>query len=245
MTLHGTESQFEIPRETRLIVRGTNGSIVCRHGSGSRVRVVAVRRDPPELPHTRFIEVHLETGGEYVVKCRYCCSRVPAAADLEMELPGHLDSLLVETLNGSIIVEGVGCPVKAMTCNGFIRCNAPCGPLDLQTRNGRIDTIGLCTISSISTTLGDVRAEIGSIPASGASISAVTGSIEICLPPDASLFVDAATGRGRLSAQNLGMNSPEAGHGSIRGAMGPGGPRLLVRTRLGDLALTSRKPGQD
>lgn len=242
MALHRTESSFEIPRETRLIVRCTNGSILCRRGSGTLVRAAAVREDSPELPRSRFIEVHLETGSEYVVKCRYCCSRVPAAADLEMELPGHLDSLLVETLNGSIIVDGLGCPVKAMTCNGFIRCSAPCGPLDLQSRNGRIDTIGPCAVSSISTTLGDIRAEIGSIPESGASISAVTGSIEVSLPPDASLFVDAATGRGRVSARELGLNSPEAGHGSIRGAMGSGGPRLSARTRLGDLALTSRKP---
>lgn len=226
-------------------MRGTNGSIICRRGSGSKVLAAAVREDSPELPHSRFIELHVDTGSEFVVKCRYCCSRVPAAADLELELPGHLDSLLVETLNGSIIVDGPGCPVKAMTCNGFIRCSAPCGPLDLQSRNGRIDTLGLCAVSSISTTLGDIRAEIGSIPVSGASISAVTGAIEVCLPPDASIFVDAATGRGRISAQNLEMNSPEAGHGSIRGAMGPGGPRLFVRTRLGDLVLTSRKPGKD
>lgn len=229
--------EFTIPPDTGVVVRNANGSVVIRGGAVKGV-LSAIRRPGPELPYTRFFEPEVEMGQPVVLRCRYSCSRVQASVDLEIDLPAGVDFLEVETINGNIILASPGCPVVAQTYNGFVRLEGAAGLTTLGSRNGAVEALGQCQISSLTTLNGDIRANVFALAQDGGTITTVIGSISLAVSPGLGAGLDAAAGRGSLSLSEVEVGSPSVSSGSIRGILGRGGPRLLVRSSVGDIAIS-------
>jgi hypothetical protein len=229
-------TEFIVQPDTGVIVRNANGSVVVR-GGASKGLLSAIRRPGPELPHTRFFEPEVDLGQPIVLRCSYSCSRVQASVDLEIDLPRGAKYLEVETINGNIVIAAPGCPVTARTYNGFVRLEGPSGPANLLSRNGAIEMSGDCQVGSISTLNGDVRASVAGVAPDGGSIETTIGSITLVLVPGLGANLDATAGRGSLALSGVDVGSPSVGSGSIRGILGPGGPRLRIRSGVGDLMI--------
>ena len=229
--------EFSIPSDTGVVVRNANGSVLVR-GGALQGMLTAIRRPGPELPYTRFFEPEVESGRPLVLKCNYSCSRVQASVDLEVDLPSGAEFLEVETMNGNIILTSPGCPVVAQTYNGFVRLEGAAGLATLASRNGAVEALGRCQISSLSTLNGDIRAGVSGLAQDGARIETVIGSISMTLSPDLDAVLDATAGRGSLTLSGVDVGSPSVGSGSIRGVLGRGGPRLLVRCSVGDIGIS-------
>ena len=237
MSMESVSREFVLDPEVGLAIRNGNGSVLVR--GGCQAGCVTARRKPgPELPHTRFFEPEIEQGSPVVIRCLYSCSKVAASVDLEVEIPGAPSTLEVETVNGNIILVGPSCPVVARAYNGFVRIEGPAGTASLQTRNGAVEVLGDCRIGSITTLNGDIRAMVSAIATEGGSFETVIGSITLSIPQDLGAELDAAAGRGGVSVSGVEVGSPEVGSGSMRGILGAGGPRLLVRTRVGNISIS-------
>lgn len=237
------EKSFEVPRDSVVIVRNSNGSVSVRaegRGSGS---AAARRMIEPDLPHTKYIEVEIDPGPPMVVRCSYSLSRVRASVDLEVVLPPDIKSLEAETLNGNIVVTGFDCRTRLSTGNGFIRLSSDGGPVEAVNRNGGIDVSGRAILSSLSAVNGDIRAGLASVDGA-ATVETVTGSVLIEAHDGLDADLDLRTGRGTIMLDGLSLMSPTATPGRLCGRLGSGAGRLSAATRLGDITLARPAPDE-
>jgi hypothetical protein len=69
------------------------------------------------------------------------------------------------------------------------------------------------------------------------------GQIEIALPPDAALDLNAETSEGCVTSE-LPMITKRAGREGLKGTINGGGKSLVLRTGAGNIVIKSTSPGR-
>jgi hypothetical protein len=171
-----------------------------------------------------------------------------------------LQDLLVENGAGGIEVERVRGNVRLHTRAGTIRVHAVEGAVYAQTESGSIEVgqveervvarsgSGDITLRQIGCALeattgaGSVSAQIVGQPRADSEITTRAGNVSIALAGTAGLYLDAVTQVGRLTAQLPSMMRSSGLGGALRREMNGGGPRLTVRTAVGQIFIQSFSP---
>lgn len=129
----------------------------------------------------------------------------------------------VQTVNGSLKVDGAGAPVKARTVNGSISVATSAGPVTASTVNGSI----VARVDSFAT--GGPMA-----------LTTVNGSVTAELPPELNATIEAATVNGRIQADYpVATTGPATPH-RLHGTVGAGGREIKITTVNGRVAVRAR-----
>jgi hypothetical protein len=195
--------------------------------------------------------------------------RLSRSAKMVVSVPTGSD-LVVRTGDGSIRVEHVNGRVELKSSDGSVTGRELTGDVVAHTEDGsiRLDGIdGRCDVASqdgsiavqgrfeglrVSTEDGSVvvRADAGSKIDRGWNLSTGDGSLVLYVTDGLAADVDARTGDGSVKLDSGLAFSREGGgesRSTLRGRLGPGGPRLVMRTGDGTIRLRRMAggPGPD
>jgi hypothetical protein len=175
---------------------------------------------------------------------------------IEVRMPKEAD-LQVRTGDGSIKANGLSGTIDLHSGDGALSVSSLKGALRLHTGDGSIegsDLDGKCDATSsdgrirltgrfdvLSTRSGDgsvaVEAQRGSKLESSWSISSGDGSIEVALPADLPVNIDASTGDGHISSDIPIMMEGMISKSRVHGKMNGGGATLTIHTGDGSIHL--------
>jgi DUF4097 and DUF4098 domain-containing protein YvlB len=189
----------------------------------------------------------LETSGGEIIAGRIVGSGRVVTAGGDIVLRGAGGDLVVQTAGGQIRIGEAGGGVRAETAGGSIVVDAVRGPVQVQTAGGCIYLDRVDSAVQAATAAGSIRAQITAKSDSfGASLLQTSfGDVEVYLPPDLALTIDAAiqnaTGHKILSDFPLEISNggpsfrPRTveGHGALNG----GGVVLRLRTTAGNIQI--------
>ena len=161
----------------------------------------------------------------------------------------------VRAVSGDVFVAGIPSVSSLTTVSGRITATGLDGEVGLRTVSGDIDVQGVGGTVRINAVSGDVTIQGGApdeVTARSVSgeltldfddvpdleCTTVSGDVAVRFPADAHLDVDAVTVSGRL--ESAFPDALESGRRRLRGRIGDGGRRLLVRTTSGDLTVLRR-----
>jgi DUF4097 and DUF4098 domain-containing protein YvlB len=142
-----------------------------------------------------------------------------------------------ESVNGGLTLKGTRGKARLETVNGGVTVDGVQGDLDLVTVNGGINVSRAAGALRATTTNGSIEAELASLPdQSELRFETVNGRVEIRLPRDARLTLDAAAANGRVRSE-LEVEGGQPGRRSLKGDINGGGGRLFIRTVNGGIEI--------
>jgi Putative adhesin len=146
----------------------------------------------------------------------------------------------IDTGDGSITVEGAKGEIRLHTGDGHIDARNLDGRVDANSGDGHIKIDGRLDALNVKTGDGsiDARVEPGSRLTSGWSIHTGDGSVDMVLPADLQVNIDASTNDGHIS---LGIPVTVEGtfsNSQIHGKMNGGGQSLTIHTGDGSIRLS-------
>jgi hypothetical protein len=215
-------------------IKGVNGGIEARAGSGDLVRVTAHKKARRSDPESVKVEVVEHDSGVTV------CAVYPSQGQPNQCLPGKGGRLgakdndvevrfIVEvpagvrfagrTVNGGIDAVGLGAEVEATTVNGGIH----------------IETSGQAHCETVN---GGVHATLGAATWKGPlDFKTVNGGITVELPKGAGATVSAKTVNGGIETDFPLTVKGQFGRRSVNGTIGSGGGELNLETVNGSIQL--------
>jgi DUF4097 and DUF4098 domain-containing protein YvlB len=144
-------------------------------------------------------------------------------------------ALDVETVNGGVQVTGTRGKANVETTNGGIEVTDVQGNLTLETVNGGIDVRRSAGALRAESTNGHIDAELTDLPAdSELRLTSTNGGIDLRLPRDARLSIDAATTNGRVRT-DFAVTGGQPGKRSLKGDINGGGGLLYAHTTNGSV----------
>lgn len=233
---------FDVRPGANVVLSNVNGRIRVESWDQPRVRVIArkeveaSRNEVEEVLRDLRVEMQQKDGG-VVVTTHY--PKVHEGSSIfdwilggggidrqvryELTVPRTMN-VEVSNTNGSILVANVA------------------GRLDLDTTNGKIEVERCAGSLEASTTNGSIRAELLRL-AKGAPVELETtnGRIEVALPRDFGVDVDARTTNGSIKS-DLPVSTTKIGRSSLRGAVNGGGSPLRLRTTNGGIEIRAAGP---
>jgi len=127
----------------------------------------------------------------------------------QIEISEVIVILQLDTSNGAIDVADVFGEVDASTSNATISVDKYEGILDLDTSNGRIEMTSVVGIVDVQTSNGKITFSGTLIEGANHSMSTSNGRIDVALPADASLIIDAHTSNASISTNLLLIGDTE------------------------------------
>jgi DUF4097 and DUF4098 domain-containing protein YvlB len=172
--------------------------------------------------------------------------RMPKNADLQVrtgdgsikanDLSGTID---LHSGDGSLIVSSLKGAVRLHTGDGSIEGSDLDGKCDAVSGDGRIRLAGRFDVLSAKSGDGSVGVDAlhGSKLDSGWNISSGDGSIDVSLPGDLPVNIDASTGDGHISSDIPITMEGIISKSRVRGKMNGGGSTLTIHTGDGSIHL--------
>lgn len=165
----------------------------------------------------------------------------------------------LRSVSGDISVEGASGALTAGTTSGDIRVRGAADSLRLDSVSGEIDLDGAARAVAIGTTSGSVSARgiVGPLSATTSSgdldlrahagllradISSVSGDVTLDLPAGFGGTVELQTASGALDVA-LPVQVQSVTRRALRGTIGKGSGRLILKSASGDLHVTSGGQG--
>lgn len=210
----------------RVILKNVNGVVRVTGWDRAEVQVNAVKEAETQqaLDEAR---IEINAGGDMIdIRTRYPERerRNAASVDYTISVPRTAVLETINTVNGSVRIEGIAGPVKAGSVNGDVEARGALGEVDLKSVNGRV-------LASFDQTLAqDVR------------LHTVNGAVDVALPPNAGAQLVASTVHGSIDSEfDLPVRRMRFGPGAdIRATIGGGGPQVKLNTVNGSIHLRRR-----
>lgn len=144
-------------------------------------------------------------------------------------------ALQIVNVNGGVSVTGTRGKALLETTNGGITVKDVQGSMVLETVNGGIDVLRSAGALKAGSVNGGIDAELSDLPdGSEIRLTSTNGGINLRLPRDARLSIDAGTTNGRVRS-DLPVDGGQPGKRSLKGDLNGGGGRLYVRTTNGGI----------
>jgi hypothetical protein len=260
------EKRFEVTGRPELTLSTFEGSVEVRPWDRSEVLIVVERRAGTR-DGVESIDVEVDQDGDRI---RLSARRQPEhafdwsfrgrSANLIVSVPADSD-LQAGTGDGALDIEGLTGRVelrsgdgairgrrlagelKIATGDGPINLTDASGSLNAQTGDGSVSVEGTLTEVRVHTGDGTVTMAVGPRSETTADWTIATGdgSVTLELPDDFNAELDAHTGDGRISVEDLRVNvSGRMGKNRLRGQLGAGGAPLRIRTGDGSITLRRR-----
>ncbi len=201
------------------------------------------RGDEVELIARIPNKLHLSLG---TIRRLHIEVRMPKDADLQVRtgdgsikatgLSGAID---LHSGDGSLAVSSLKGAIRLHTGDGSIEASDLDGKCDAVSGDGRIRLTGRFDVLSAKSGDGSVAVAVlhGSRLDSGWSISSGDGSIDVALPIDLPVDIDASTGDGHISSDIPITIEGVISKSRVRGKLNGGGSTLTIHTGDGSIHL--------
>ena len=144
-------------------------------------------------------------------------------------------ALHVVSVNGGVSATGTRGSAHLETTNGGIKVLNVQGHMVLETVNGGIDVIRSAGALRAASVNGGIDAELSDLTdGSEIHLSSTNGGINLRLPRDARLSIDAGTTNGRVRSE-LPIDGGQPGKRSLKGDLNGGGGTLYAHTTNGSI----------
>lgn len=219
------------PNERPLVLEGLRGSVRVSGEDQRTADLSFVRRgrgDDQDAGRSVMEGISItEQGseGEYVYTLA-ADEEDYAAVDVRGTVPRQT-ALRIDRLSGAVAIDDVEGPLTIAHDHGSVDVEGAAAPVDVTIKNG------------------DIRVDFRRIPAEGSlRLQTANGDIDVGMPPEASVQVDARTNAGTIRTQGLPF-SPEQFTPVNAGArytaeLEADGPTLEARTENGSITLRAR-----
>ena len=261
------ERRFTVAGKPELTLSTFDGSIEVRPWDRREVLVVVERRAGTR-EGIESIDVFVEQEGDRIslaARTRpdhvFDWSFRGRSAALIVSVPAESD-VRARTGDGSLDVEGLSGQVDLRTGDGAVRGRRLSGELKIATGDGSIkvtETSGSVSaqtgdgsvildgeLSAVKVHTGDGSVTLalsqGSETRADWTIATGDGSVVLELPDDFNADLDAHTGDGRITVEELSVSNVTGpmGKNRLRGQLGAGGAPLRIRTGDGSITLRRR-----
>jgi hypothetical protein len=224
-----------VDRGDAVSIRGINGSIVARAGSGSQVRVTAEKTSEDDPVSSVDIQVIEDADGVLI------CAVYPTPRDADEDNQcARGRAYKMNTQNNDVKVHftvevPAGVELDAVTVNGDIEVSRVASSVSAVTVNGDImvETNGSASATTVS---GSIEASVGSLD-DDLEFTTVNGGVKLTLPSNASADVEATTVNGSIETDFPITIRGRWGPRSARGEIGNGGPNLEITTVNGSIEI--------
>lgn len=230
---------FDARPGATVVLNNVNGRIAVSSWDQPRVRVVAEkeveggRADVKEMLRALRVEMEPRDGG--VVVTTHHPKRVEGAWSIFDWIAGNHENAQVRY---EVTVPRTMNLVVSNT-NGSVRLDGINGVHELETTNGKIEVSRSAGSVEASTTNGAIAVELLSVAAGKPMrLSTTNGRIEMTVPRNAAVDVDASTTNGTIRS-DLPVATTRAGGRSLRGTINGGGTPLRLRTTNGGISIRS------
>ena len=215
-------------------IRGVNGDVDVTLASGAEVEVTAVKRGRDDDPAEVKV-VPIEHAGGVTI-----CAVYPDRRGRNRCAPGSGYKMNTEDNDVSVhftVRLPSGVKLDAGTVNGSVEADGLKSDVEVATVNGEVEvsTSGLAKASTVN---GSVRVVSGRADWTGEwEFETVNGSIDVTLPADANLRVEAETVNGDITTDFPLTVEGRFGPRSLNGTIGSGGRDLELSTVNGSIRL--------
>lgn len=228
---------FDVKAGANFVLTNVNGRITVNAWNQPRVRVVAVKEvdaDRDQLQQAMKelrVEMQPRDGG-LVITTHFPKHDRDISSIFDWILGDHVDASVQYDIT---VPQNMN--VEVTNTNGGIRLTGVAGKHALDTTNGRIEVMACAGSLDASTTNGNINAELTKV-AKGQPLRFETtnGRIEVAVPADLAMDVDANTTNGSIST-DLPINTTRFSRNSMRGTINGGGTSLRMRTTNGRIAI--------
>ena len=231
------DKTFDVRGGANVVLKNVNGRITITSWDQPRVRVIAVKevkadRDEVQKAMSELrVEMQPRDGG-LVITTHHPRHDHGVSSIFEWILNDHVeaqvryDITVPRTMN-----------VDVTNTNGSIRVTDVAGQHELDTTNGKIEVTRCSGSLDASTTNGAIHADLTRV-AKGQPLRFETtnGRIEVTVPADLAVDVDAGTTNGSIST-DLPVATTRLSRNSLRGSINGGGTPLRMRTTNGGIAI--------
>ena len=218
---------YSLAADGRVSLDNVNGRIEISGWSRNEVVIKAVKRGKTR-ESVEAVKIEVETRPDHIA----IHTEHPAkwfwwkddcvSVDYTIQVPQRARLKNVESVNGEILIEGVGGDIKATTVNGEIRTEGAMGNLKLSTVNGNIST-ELATLGG----------------GQSVSLDTVNGPIEVILPAAADAKVSATAVNGSITSEysSLTVKKGFPIGSTLKGTLGNGGARVKASAVNGSISI--------
>jgi len=143
-----------------------------------------------------------------------------------------------DNVNGGIRLSGTRGTGRLETVNGNVDVEETSGALVLESTNGNIQIARSEGAVKASTTNGNIQADLDRLAADrDLGFSTTNGTVDVRLPRDARLSVDAATTHGSIDS-DVAMSKTSSRRNHLTGDINGGGALLRIRTTNGSVQIS-------
>ena len=217
---------FTLASDGRVEVVNVNGGIEVEGVDGSTMDVkaeISVRAGSDEAARDLLKQVEIRednTNGRIRLETRYPKGIGRSSVNVKyiLRVPRKA-GVVVETTNGSIVV------------------NQLAGSVQAETTNGGIEGRNMSGAVSATTTNGDVDLGVAAVAAEGVTLETTNGSVELTLPGDAKATISAQCVNGGIRVSDLTVEKTESSRRRLEGTLNGGGPAIKLETVNGGIRL--------
>jgi len=231
------DKTFDVKAGADFVLTNVNGRITVASWDQPRVRVVAYKEvdaDRDEVEKAmRDLRVEMQPrDGGLVVTTHYPKEGRDFGSVFDWILGDHIEANVLYDITVPRTMN-----VDVTNTNGAIIVTGVSGKHELDTTNGKIEVKNCAGSLDAATTNGGIVAELTRV-AKGEPLRFETtnGRIEIAVPADLAVDVDAGTTNGSIST-DLPINTTRFSRNSLRGTINGGGTSLRMRTTNGQIAI--------
>ncbi len=230
---------YEVSPGTRLVVVNVNGDIDLEKWDNDHMEVHVVKKTNRDRDELAKVRIEIVTGAVMEIRTEYLERDVHVSVNYRIKIPRGVTVQELSTSNGDIELKGTKGDTDLTTSNGDIDAQDIEGTIRVRSSNGDLDIKGTTAIREAKTSNGEIRAEVHSLPGTGADITTSNGSIDIYIDGALDADLSAATSLGKVSVSDLALESrstAKAGlSSSLKAKIGAGGARLVITTSNGNI----------
>lgn len=229
-------------------IRARNGSIQVRADeSASQVlleaRLKAKGRDRAAAEvRVEAMEVQMQVNDAGVLEVRAVSPgdwKSGDAASFTLVVPS-LGSVVADTSNGKILLDGGRGDAELSTSNGSVTVTSSSGALKLESSNGRISVENQAGSVDAETSNGSISVSLAEGDDYGFELETSNGSVTVEVPTDWSGAISASTSNGRVRVTEPGGVERKRGKDAEL-EWGVGGERSKVNTSNGSISIRAVK----
>jgi hypothetical protein len=155
----------------------------------------------------------------------------------DVEVAGVTGPVVMKTSGGDIELGDASSTAELKTSGGTIKVHHIGGDLYARTSGGSIKIEEAAGAIDASTSGGSVTARFSTTPRAESKLSTSGGNITVSLPPSAALDLDAHASGGGVDSDLPVTIQGHHDEDTLTGKINGGGPRLLLRTSGGSIAV--------
>jgi DUF4097 and DUF4098 domain-containing protein YvlB len=219
------QQTFQLAPNGVFSLKNVNGGVIVSAWDHPTTEIRAVKRGPSK-ENMDLVKIDIRADANRIsVDTIYPRGKnnLNVSVSYEVRLPKTVVLRSVETVNGSVEVQGMSSEVAAETVNGSVK---------VLNSSGRV---------SATTVNGGITAELNRIDAEGdMKFETVNGSINLVLPEGAGANIAAETVNGKVSSDFPVTVRGKFGPKRMQGVLGQGGANIHMETVNGGINLARR-----